>query len=135
MVRVRDEGGLYHESYTDVLGRIVLEKRYETPDNARNTYYVYDDHGRVRWVINPEGSSVIQIGGEYASGSTVALNHAYMYLYDARGNIIEKRVPGKGVEYMVYDRSDRVVMYQSDILTNTNTNRVLTLSNDPNTPT
>lgn len=36
----------------------------------------------------------------------------YQYRYDARNRLVEKRIPGKDWEYYVYDKFDRVVLYQ-----------------------
>jgi RHS repeat-associated protein len=36
----------------------------------------------------------------------------YEYRYDGRGRLVEKKLPGKGWEYMVYDKADRLVMTQ-----------------------
>ncbi|SIS30052.1 RHS repeat-associated core domain-containing protein, partial [Chryseobacterium joostei] len=36
----------------------------------------------------------------------------YQYRYDGRNRLVEKKLPGKGWEYMVYDKSDRLVLTQ-----------------------
>ncbi|KAA5537507.1 hypothetical protein F0919_02410 [Taibaiella lutea] len=36
----------------------------------------------------------------------------YQYLYDGRSRLVEKKIPGKAVEYYVYDKRDRQVFYQ-----------------------
>ena len=36
----------------------------------------------------------------------------YQYTYDHRNRLISKQLPGKGVEYMVYDSQDRLVLTQ-----------------------
>ena len=36
----------------------------------------------------------------------------YQYHYDHRNRLISKQLPGKGVEYIVYDALDRVVLTQ-----------------------
>ncbi|WP_298341124.1 DUF6443 domain-containing protein [uncultured Algibacter sp.] len=37
---------------------------------------------------------------------------AYQYKYDERNRLIEKKIPGKGKEYIVYDKLDRPVLTQ-----------------------
>ncbi|WP_300690555.1 RHS repeat-associated core domain-containing protein, partial [Chryseobacterium sp.] len=37
---------------------------------------------------------------------------AYQYRYDGRGRLVEKKLPGKGWEYMVYDKADRLILSQ-----------------------
>ncbi|SIS63949.1 RHS repeat-associated core domain-containing protein, partial [Chryseobacterium joostei] len=36
----------------------------------------------------------------------------YQYRYDGRNRLVEKKLPGKGWEYMVYDKSDRLILTQ-----------------------
>jgi RHS repeat-associated protein len=36
----------------------------------------------------------------------------YIYMYDYRNRLVEKKIPGKGWEYMVYDQLDRLVLTQ-----------------------
>ncbi|QYJ68279.1 DUF6443 domain-containing protein [Flavobacterium litorale] len=40
----------------------------------------------------------------------------YIYHYDYRNRVIEKKIPGKGWEYMVYDKLNRLVMAQDQNL-------------------
>ncbi|HCR75489.1 MAG TPA: sugar-binding protein, partial [Chryseobacterium sp.] len=43
-------------------------------------------------------------------------NLCYQYKYDGRSRLVEKKLPGKGWEYMVYDKQDRLVLTQDAIL-------------------
>jgi len=45
---------------------------------------------------------------------------AYQYKYDGRNRLIEKKIPGKGWESIVYDKLDRPVMTQDANLKDTN---------------
>ena len=42
-------------------------------------------------------------------GAPYLANLAYKYYYDARNRLAEKKLPQKGIEYMVYDKLDRIV--------------------------
>ena len=51
-----------------------------------------------------------------ASISPTILNQlCYQYRYDGRKRLIEKRVPGKGWDYYVYNQSDRPVLNQDSV--------------------
>jgi RHS repeat-associated protein len=89
-------GGL--EEYKDKEGKVVLKRTFNN-SLAHETYYVYDMFGNLTYVIPPLVTSVTaQLEGL-----------CYQYKYDARNRLIEKKLPGKQWEYMVYDKLDRVV--------------------------
>ncbi|UWX68451.1 RHS repeat-associated core domain-containing protein (plasmid) [Empedobacter stercoris] len=46
----------------------------------------------------------------------------YQYLYDDKNRLVEKQLPGKGREFMVYDNQDRLTL-QQDINQRTGTNK------------
>ena len=114
---VTDEDGNTLTTYTDVTGKVIMEKR--GTDNE--TYYVYDDRGFLSWVITPKGSAVLSscakdIPGTnnytFARGmtSSFAAEHCYVYIRDYMGNIIEKNIPGAGISEYVYDKGGRLVL-------------------------
>lgn len=92
-----DEDGVSISTYTDAFDRKVLERR----GNGCDTYYVYDDLGRLTFVLQPM----------YQQEAN-ADKYAYLYEYDLRGNLIKKKLPGcDAIEY-VYDKYDRCVSIQ-----------------------
>ena len=44
----------------------------------------------------------------------------YKYTYDTKGRLVEKKVPGSALQYIVYDKLDRVVLTQDGNLRTTN---------------
>jgi RHS repeat-associated protein len=74
------------------------------------TYYVYDDVGNLRFVLQPEGVKKTQ--SNWTLSSTTADAFGFRYEYDARNRMIVKKVPGAGEVWIVYDDRDRVVMTQ-----------------------
>lgn len=74
------------------------------------TYYIYDDPGNLRCVIQPEGVKAIL--ANWSLTSLLLAEQCFRYEYDQRNRMIMKKVPGAGEVYMVYDSRDRLVMTQ-----------------------
>ncbi|MFP3507721.1 hypothetical protein, partial [Burkholderia sp. SIMBA_062] len=49
-------------------------------------------------------------------------NLYYQYRYDGKNRLVEKKLPGKDWEFMVYDKQDRIVLVQDGNLRTINTN-------------
>lgn len=114
--------------FKDKNGNIILKKvqlstvaGVEDDGAGRNyngwlcTYYIYDDIGNLRCVIQPEGVKALVGSGWAGNGlltPTILNEQCFRYEYDQRNRIIMKKVPGAGEVYMVYDNRDRAVMMQ-----------------------
>ncbi len=98
------------EEFKDKEGRVVLKRTYgeagsSATATAHDTYYVYDTYGNLTYVLPPK-----------MKGSTANLAElGYQYRYDERNRLIEKQLPGKAREYMVYDTQDRLVATQDGL--------------------
>lgn len=90
------------EEFKDKEGRVILKRTY---NNAvkHNTYYIYDQFGNLTFVLPPEVNTNQTITG------TILDNLCYQYKYDYRNRLVEKKLPGKQWEFIVYDKLDRVV--------------------------
>ena len=92
-----NEDGMIVTVYTDAFGKKVLERRATNND----TYYVYDDFGRLTFVLMPE----------YQNNNDLDY-YAFQYKYDLKGNLLMKKLPGCApIEYL-YDDCDRLVSIQ-----------------------
>uniref|UniRef100_UPI0033055DD0 DUF6443 domain-containing protein n=1 Tax=uncultured Croceitalea sp. TaxID=1798908 RepID=UPI0033055DD0 len=92
------------EEFTNKMGQVVLKRTYDG-GVAHDTYYVYDDFGNLTYVLPPKVTT--------ASVSTTELNElCYQYKYDHRNRLVEKKIPGKGWEYIVYNKLDQPIMTQ-----------------------
>ncbi|MCD0465217.1 DUF6443 domain-containing protein [Flavobacterium sp. ENC] len=81
-------------------GQVVLKRTYEA-GVRHDTYYVHDSYGNLTYVIPPKAGGII---------TTALLNNlCYQYKYDYRNRMVEKKLPGKQWEFIVYDKLDRVV--------------------------
>lgn len=130
-----DENGNHSFEYKDKLGRTILKRNEvftvagagsirETKDYTNggstmtgtistsffDTYYVYDDMGRLTYVIPPQ--AVVLFGGAGFDHTSTTFNElVYAYKYDERGRMVEKKIPGQnGWHWMVYNKLDQVVM-------------------------
>ncbi|WP_415325871.1 DUF6443 domain-containing protein [Chryseobacterium sp. MMS23-Vi53] len=84
-------------------GQVLLVRKVGDTGNI-DTYYVYNDYNQLAYVIPPL-ASVTGLVDE-----TTLNNLCYQYKYDGRNRLVEKKLPGKGKEYMVYDKQDRLVL-------------------------
>ena len=136
-VTTTDEDNAVSIVWTDVLGRTVLSRTLLDSDNDPNmdpddvtyydTYYVYDDDGHLCWVVTPEGSALLETPDTWpvptspngtSTESTLAqaaARYCYIYTWDGLGRQLSRKIPGKAVEYFVYDRAGRLVMSQDGL--------------------
>jgi len=101
------------EEFKDFDGHIVLKRIWESDAKSLSTYYVYDDFGNLRYVlppaVNENGQNLVSSFDETHD----AFNYfIYGYHYDGRKRLVEKKIPGKGWEYMVYNKLDQLVLTQ-----------------------
>jgi RHS repeat-associated protein len=96
------------EDYKDKLGRLVLKRIWENEGTPLSTYYVYDDMDNLSFVLPPGAGA----DGILPSASLLE-QYCYMYRYDGRKRLIEKKIPGKdGWEFTVYNRQNLPVLTQ-----------------------
>ena len=99
------------QSFTDGLGRTLLSRTFDD-DEPIDTYSVYDDYGRLRWVVTPEGSYLLSDSLTVPVDDDFAEKYCYVYTYNDRGLMVEKRMPEREAEYMRYDEGDRLRVSQ-----------------------
>ncbi len=107
---VRDENhssGKDHttEEYTDKNGRVVLKRTFNNED-PHDTYYVYDVYGNLSFVIPPK------VDTSDGVSATERNELCYQYVYDFRNRLVEKKIPGKAWEYIVYNDLDQPILTQ-----------------------
>jgi RHS repeat-associated protein len=119
-----DENNKQVIEFMDREGKTVLKKVQLTAANDTGTgkghygwlctYYIYDVYGLLRCVVQPKGVELLQANSwNITWNSSVILNEqCFRYEYNGRRLLQMKKVPGAGVEYLVYDRWDRLVLRQ-----------------------
>ena len=101
---VTDADGHTMTTFTDKLGRKVLERRHDGKQD-NDTYYVYNDLGQLRYVLSPDYQKAGYKG-----------KYAYEYRYDERGNVVKKLLPGCSYTQYWYDRGNRLTFLQDATL-------------------
>ncbi|MFH7012399.1 DUF6443 domain-containing protein [Flavobacterium sp. FlaQc-52] len=86
--------------FKDKEGKVVLKRTYES-GVKHDTYYVYDLYGNLTYVIPPKADAGID--------NTILNDLCYQYKYDYKNRLVEKKLPGKQWEFIVYDKLDRPV--------------------------
>ncbi len=108
--------------FKDKEGKIILKKLQLTAaaDNGSGnghadwlcTYYLYDDLGLLRCVIQPEAVRLMTNAGNWVLSSAILNGYCFRYKYDDRNRMVAKKVPDVGEVYLVYDKRDRLVFTQ-----------------------
>ncbi|ALR29631.1 hypothetical protein ATE47_03405 [Chryseobacterium sp. IHB B 17019] len=101
---VTDEDGNQTIEFKNGRGQVLLVRKVNGTENV-DTYYVYNDYNQLAFVIPPLATLA-------ADPNTVLNDLCYQYIYDGRNRLVEKKLPGKGWEYMVYNKADQLVMNQ-----------------------
>jgi hypothetical protein len=81
-------------------GQVILKRTYDL-GAKHDTYYVYDIYGNLTYVIPPKADGTIS--------QEVLDGLCYQYKYDDHNRLVEKKLPGKQWEFIVYDKLDRPV--------------------------
>ncbi|GAB5401615.1 MAG: hypothetical protein Aureis2KO_32000 [Aureisphaera sp.] len=101
------------QAFTNLAGQVILKRTF-TNNLAHDTYYVYDDFGNLTYVLSPEASEkIVDSNGNLVGNYQTILNElGYQYRYDSRNRLIEKKVPGKDWEFIVYNKLNQPVLTQ-----------------------
>jgi len=118
-----DEAGHQEIEYKNKSGQVILKKVQLTAasdDGSGSTpayegwlctYYIFDNLGDLRCVIQPDGVAAMA-HGSWVLSSTLLAQQCFRYEYDSKGRMVIKQLPGAGAVYMAYDARNRLVMNQ-----------------------
>ncbi|WP_153848419.1 DUF6443 domain-containing protein [Sphingobacterium paramultivorum] len=110
-----DEDGNKTIEFENGKGQLVLQRKVIDATHNADTYYVYNDYNQLAYIIPPlaAASNSVDI-------STLN-NLCYQYKYDKKNRLVEKKLPGKGLDpttglwkwdLSVYDNADRLIFTQ-----------------------
>ncbi len=103
------------EEFKDKQGRVILKRTYgrtkvgstTVNDAPHDTYYAYDEYGNLSYVLPPK----VEASTESISNILLRMNDLlYQYVYDDKNRLVQKRIPGKQWEKIVYDKLDRPIL-------------------------
>ncbi|MFD1002921.1 DUF6443 domain-containing protein [Ohtaekwangia kribbensis] len=120
-VESKDENGNKEITYSNAQGQTLAIKKQldEVIDgvtvNWLETYYIYDDFGRVNCMISPKGTVALKASG-WSFTQSIKDNYVHHFLYDKHGRLVQKKIPGQAWVYFVYDALDRLVLTQDGLL-------------------
>ena len=101
---VTDEDGNSTIEFKNGQGQTLLVRKKNGSENL-DTYYVYNEYNQLAFVIPP-------LAIDKGVDATLLNELAYQYRYDGQNRLVEKKLPGKDWEYMVYDKQDRLILTQ-----------------------
>ena len=113
VTKTTDEDGKIVYTFTDFEGKLLLTRRMNGAE-PHDTYIVYDARGRKRIVLPPLAADELTATASWlCNSSEVIKKYGYVYRYDGRDRVIEKKLPGCDPVHFVYDRSDRLILKQN----------------------
>ncbi|KAB1230975.1 RHS repeat-associated core domain-containing protein [Chryseobacterium viscerum] len=93
-------------------GQTLLVRKVISSSENADTYYVYNEYDQLAFVIPPLASATPTV-------SASAMEHlCYQYKYDGRNRLVEKKLPGKGLEQIVYNKKDQIILSRDTVLKN-----------------
>ncbi|TLX25400.1 RHS repeat-associated core domain-containing protein [Chryseobacterium indologenes] len=117
---ITDEDGNPVIQFKNGRGQILLIRNTDGTQDI-DTYYVYNEYNQKAFVIPPKAVKLIKNNGNIVT-QDILDDLCYQYRYDGQDREVEKKLPGKGWQYIVYDKQDRPVLAQDAVLRTVNNN-------------
>ncbi|MGU3376956.1 DUF6443 domain-containing protein [Chryseobacterium sp. M5A1_1a] len=106
---IKDEEGNETQEFKNAKGQVILVRKIMTTSLDVDTYYVYNEYDQLAFVLPPNAIHKTITGDLLDS-------LCYQYRYDGTGRLVQKKLPGKGWEYMVYDKQDRLILTRDTVM-------------------
>jgi len=97
-------------------GQNVLVRKVLSPTINIDTYYIYNEYDQLAFVI--PAKALDEFFNNYGAGTDdnipqyILDDLCYQYRFDGKNRAVEKKLPGKGWEYTVYDKQNRAILTQ-----------------------
>ena len=121
-----DENGNKTRTFVNSQGQTVLKQVQmdETLEGVATpwleTYYIYDNFGRLIYQVPPKAMKVLGTGASLNANASSVNELIYKYTYDNRNRLLIKKEPGATEQHFVYDNLDRLVFTQDGNLRSQN---------------
>ncbi len=109
---VTDEDGNTVIEFKNSKGQVVLSRKVSGGTEDADTYYIYNEYDQLAFVIPPLAGAAVDI----VSNPVKQEQLLYQYRYDKKNRLVEKKMPGKGWEYSVYNKADQLILTQDTVL-------------------
>ncbi|WP_291883191.1 DUF6443 domain-containing protein [Chryseobacterium sp.] len=102
--------------FKNSLGQNILIRKVLSSTINIDTYYVYNEYDQLAFVI--PAKALDEFFNNYGAGTDdqipeyILNDLCYQYHFDGKNRLVEKRLPGKSWEYLIYDKQNRVVLVQ-----------------------
>jgi hypothetical protein len=106
-----NENGYQTIEFKDKAGNLVCKKTQSGTSTFVTTNYIYNDLDVLVYVMPP----VPAVPSAFTEADDVFINYIYGYHYDERNRMIQKKIPGKDWEDMIYNHMDQVVLTQDGV--------------------
>ena len=107
-----DENGNKEREFKNKQSHTILTEKVIEGGATLRTYFIYDDFGRLSYVIPPKTIAALPNTTTVSIAQDVIARECFSYTYDERGRVTAKNIPGGGMTYLVYDPWDRVTLTQ-----------------------
>jgi RHS repeat-associated protein len=116
VTEITDENGHVAIEYRDKSDRLVLKRVLNRDRNnyliKLDTYYIYDEFGNLRFIVPPRAVFGMIGSNQWFIDRGRDTKWVIEYVYDGYQRVVEKRAPGAGPFYIIYDPLGRPVLTQ-----------------------
>jgi RHS repeat-associated protein len=110
---VTDENNNTSREFKDKVGNTIATEMPGDNGQRLRTYHVYDDLGKLIYILPPKIISVVSANSSPVISETALTEECFRYKYDDRGRVITKQTPGAAAVFYIYDPWDRQVLSQT----------------------
>ncbi|MBI4649391.1 MAG: hypothetical protein HY738_23025, partial [Bacteroidia bacterium] len=109
-----DENGYVFSEYTDKSGKLILKNYYDASNSPISRYFVYDEFEQISYIIPPQAIKEMTDINDFTMTTNPDFIYKWLFIfkYDIRKRLVEKKVPGNESVLYIYDKLDRLVFEQ-----------------------